>query len=47
MTPVILEKLPNEVKLIIRRKLDKEVWELSDLLHIIKMNFRQGKDAVL
>ena len=36
LTPEILEKLPNEMKLIISRKLDKEVWELSDLLQIIK-----------
>ena len=36
LTPVILEKLPNEMKLIISRKLDKEVWELSDLLQVIK-----------
>ena len=36
LTPVILEKLPNEMKLIISRKLGKEVWEPSDLLQIIK-----------
>ena len=36
LTPVILERLPNEVKLITSRKLDKEVWELSDLLQVIK-----------
>ena len=36
LTPVILEKLPSEIKLIISRKLDKEVWELSDLIQVIK-----------
>ena len=36
LTPVILEKLPNEVKLIISRRLNKEVWELSDFLQVIK-----------
>ena len=36
LTPVILEKLPNEMKLIVSRKLDKEVWELRDLLEVIQ-----------
>ena len=43
LTPVILEKLPNEVKLIISRKLDKEVWELSDLLQVRKDELTAGE----
>ena len=43
LVPIILEKLPNTIKLQISRKLGKENWNIEQFLSAINQELPQGK----
>ena len=36
LIPSLTEKLPDDLRLRIARKLDNDVWELSEILNLVK-----------
>ena len=36
LTPLLTEKLPDDLRLRIARKFDNDVWELSEILDLVK-----------
>ena len=45
--PLIKEKLPTEMRLLIARKCDNELWDLSEMLGVLKHEIEAKEHSVL
>ena len=37
---IIMSKLPSKIRLLVARKVSKDVWEVNELLHTIKIEVK-------
>ena len=46
LCPIILEKLPNDLRLIISRNNNENNWNFTKTLDLINVNYKPGKHAL-
>ena len=44
---MIIEKLPQNIKLIISRKIETDIWDLTKVLHLISLELRARETCVV
>ena len=45
--PLIYEKLPTDVRVIIARKFKSEVWDLNEIIEVLKLEIEAKELSVL
>ena len=47
LSTLIIEKLPQNIKLIISRKIETDIWDLTKVLHLISLELRARETCVV